>query len=87
MSGRRSSNEVARTERAMVRLLLGHGLPARKISVTCERGHPRVMVGDVDRSEEVWLNQRDVLIVKPDRQKPLIVLRMSLATETAKGTA
>jgi hypothetical protein len=34
-----------------------------------------------------WLNQRDVLIAKPDRQKPLVVLLISLATETAQGTA
>ncbi len=31
-----------------------------------------------------WLNQRDVLIVKADRQEPLVVLRMSLAAEIAK---
>jgi Holliday junction resolvase len=30
-----------------------------------------------------WLDQRDVLIVKADRQ-PLVVLRMSLAAEIAK---
>ncbi len=30
-----------------------------------------------------WLNQRDVLIVKADRQEPLVVLRMSLAAEIA----
>jgi hypothetical protein len=87
MSGRRSSNEVARTERAVVRLPLGHGLPARKVSVTCEPCHLRMMAGDVERSEEVWFNQRDVLIVKSDRQKPLIVLCMSPATGIAKGTA
>ena len=34
-----------------------------------------------------WLNQRDVLIVKADRQEPLVVLRMSLAAEIAEGTA
>jgi Holliday junction resolvase len=30
-----------------------------------------------------WRNQRDVLIVKADRQEPLVVLRLSLAMEAA----
>jgi AAA domain/Archaeal holliday junction resolvase (hjc) len=34
-----------------------------------------------------WLNQREVLIVKADRQEPLVVVRLSLAAEIAKGTA
>ena len=33
-----------------------------------------------------WLGQSDVLIVKADRQEPLVVLRMSLAAEITKGT-
>jgi hypothetical protein len=32
-----------------------------------------------------WLGQRDVLIVKADRDEPLVVLRMSLAAEIAKA--
>lgn len=91
MSGRQSSNKGARTERAMV---LSHGLPARKVSVMYKRGEDlRVVVGDVERLVEVkslaadCLHGRDLLIVKADRQKPLVVLRMSLATEIAKGTA
>jgi hypothetical protein len=94
MSGRRSSNKGARIERAMVRLLLGHALPARKVSVMYKRGEDlRVVVADVERSVEVkshaadCVDGRDLLIVKADRQKPLVVLRMSLATEIAKGTA
>ena len=92
MSGRRSSNKGARTERVM--RLLGHGLPARKVSVMYKRGEDlRVVVGDVEGSLELkrlavdCLDGRDLLIVKTDRQKPLVVLRMSLATEIAKGTA
>jgi hypothetical protein len=34
-----------------------------------------------------WLNERDVLIVKSDRQEPLVVVRLSLAAEIAKATA
>ena len=33
-----------------------------------------------------WLNQRDVLIVKADRQEPLVILRLSFAAEIAKLT-
>jgi Holliday junction resolvase len=32
-----------------------------------------------------WIDQRDVLIVKADRQEPLVVVRLSLAAEIAKG--
>ena len=31
-----------------------------------------------------WLNDRDVLIVKADRQEPVVVVRLSLAAEIAK---
>ena len=93
MSGRRSNNKGARIGRAMVGLLLGHGLPARKVSAMYKRGENlRLVVGDVERSMEVktpaadCLHRRDLLIVKADRQKPFVVLRMSLATEIAKGT-
>jgi Holliday junction resolvase len=34
-----------------------------------------------------WLNERDVLIIKSDRQEPLVVVRLSLAAEVAKGRA
>ena len=34
-----------------------------------------------------WLNQRDVLIVKADRQEPLVIVRLSLAAEIAKRGA
>ena len=31
-----------------------------------------------------WLTNRDVVVVKADRQEPLVVLRLSLAAEIAK---
>ncbi len=34
-----------------------------------------------------WLNERDVLIVKADRQEPLVVVRLTLAAEIAGGAA
>ena len=39
------------------------------------------------RELHCWLNQRDVLIVKADRQDPLVVLRLSLAAEISKLVA
>jgi hypothetical protein len=99
MRGRRSRDKGARAERAVVRLLLGHGLPARKVSAFYKRGEDlRVSVGDIERSVEVkcradgfrklyhWLNDRDILIVKSDREEPLVVLRVSLAAEIARRT-
>jgi hypothetical protein len=98
MSCRRSRDKGARTERAVVRLLLAYALPARKVSAMYKRDEDlRVIVGDVERSVEVkcraagfnrlydWLDDRDILIVKADRQEPLVVLRMSLAAEIAKA--
>jgi hypothetical protein len=98
MINRRSRDKGVRTDRAMVRLLQALGLSARKVSAMYKRGDDlRVIIGDVERPVEVkfraagfsqlydWLKQRDVLIVKADRQEPLIVLRMSLAAEIAKA--
>jgi hypothetical protein len=98
MSGCRSRDKGARTERAIVRLLLRYGLPARKVSAMYKRGEDlRVVVGDVERSVEVkcraagfgqlydWLCARDLLVLKADRQEPLVVLRLSLATKIVKG--
>jgi hypothetical protein len=98
MSGRRSRDKGARTERALVRLLQGQGIAAAKISrAWCAGADLRVPLLGVDRAVEVkcraagfrqfydWLKQRDVLIVKADRQEPLVVLRMSLAAEIAKS--
>jgi hypothetical protein len=97
MSGRRSRDKGARAERAIVRLLRGQGIVAEKISGMYRPGADlRVPLLAVDRSVEVkcraagfrklydWLNGRDVLIVKADRQEPLVVLRLSLAAEIAK---
>jgi hypothetical protein len=95
MSGHQSSDK---TDRAVVRLLQAQGLRSRKVSAMYKPGEDlRVIVGDVERSVEVkcravgfrqlydWLNQRDVSIVKADRQEALVVLRMSLAAEIAKA--
>ena len=58
MSGRRSSNKGARTERAM-RLLLGHGLPARDLfgrsDVQDTPGPKYQRLSRYDQTGLVWL--------------------------------
>ena len=97
MSGRRSRNKGARTERAIAKVLQANGFAAVKVSRAYQPGHDIVLplVG-CDLCVEVkaraggfrelygWLGCRDILIVKADRQEPLVVLRMSLAAESAK---
>jgi len=98
MSGRRSRDKVARAECAIVRLLQGQGIGAEKISGMYKPGADlRVPLRAVDRAVEVkcraagfrqlydWLDQRDVLIIKADRREPLVVVRLSLAAEIARG--
>ncbi len=100
MSGRRSRDKGARAERAIVRMLQGQGIVAEKMSGMYKPGADlRVPLLAADRAVEVkcraagfrqlynWLNQRDVLIVKADRQEPLVILRLSLAAEIAKVAA
>jgi Holliday junction resolvase len=97
MSGRRSRDKGNRTERAIVRLLQAQGIAATKISDMYRPGADISMslLGS-ERAVEVkcradgfrqlydWLDRRDVLIVKSDRQEPLVVVRLSLAAEIAK---
>jgi Holliday junction resolvase len=99
MSGRRSRDKGNRTERAIVRLLQAQGIAATKISGMYKPGADISMplLGS-DMAVEVkcradgfrqlydWLHRRDVLIVKSDRQEPLVVVRLSLAAEIAKRT-
>jgi hypothetical protein len=95
MSGRRSRDKGARTERAIVRLLQGQGIPAAK--TTACGADLSVPVLGIDRAVEVkcradgfrelygWLDSRDVLIVKADRREPLVVVRLSLAAEITRA--
>jgi Holliday junction resolvase len=98
MSGRRSRDKGNRTERAVVRLLQAQGIAATKISGMYKPGADiSISLLGSDRAVEVkcraagfrqlydWLDQRDVLIVKADRQEPLVVVRLSLAAEIAGG--
>jgi Holliday junction resolvase len=104
MSGRRSRDKGARTERGIVHALQANGFAATRVPLSGAAGGR--FAGDVvvsvqgrDLTVEVkaradgfrelygWLDGRDVLIVKADRQEPLVVPRMPLATGIAKGTA
>jgi hypothetical protein len=94
MSDRRSRDRDARTEQAD-HLLQASSIEAAKVRrawTLC--AHLRLPLSGVDRAVEVkrraaarkfydWLDQRDLLIVKADRQEPLVVLRMSLAAAIA----
>jgi hypothetical protein len=90
MTGRGSRDESARTERAIARLLQAQGIAAEKISGTYKPGADINMpLLGVDHAVEVkcrtagfaqlhgWLNGRDVLTVKADRQEPQVVLAVA----------
>jgi hypothetical protein len=96
MSGLRSRKKGVRVELAIAKLI-----GARKVSRAYQAGHDlELPLGD-DRILRIeckaradgfgtlyrWLDDRDVLIVKADRQEPLVIVRLSLAAEIVKGTA
>jgi hypothetical protein len=94
MSGLHSRGKGVRVELAIAKLI-----GARKVSRAYQAGHDlELPLGDdllrIEckarahgfRELYSWLDKRDVLIVKADRQEPLVVLRMGLAAEIAKRT-
>jgi Holliday junction resolvase len=102
MSGRRSRDKGARTERGIVHALQANGFAATRVPLSGAVGGR--FAGDVvmplmgrDLCVEVkaraegfrelysWLDNRDVLIVKADRQEALVVVRLSLAAEISKA--
>ena len=100
MSGPRSRDKGARTERAIAKILQVKGFAAAKISGMYKPGADISMpLLGVDRAVEVkcratgfaqlydWLDERDILIVKADHKEPLVVVRLSLATDIAKKAA
>jgi hypothetical protein len=83
-------------ERAIVRLLQDRGFAAEKVSGMYKRGPDISMpLLGVDRNVEVkcrgtgfrrlyeWLAGADFLIVRSDRQRPLVILPLALAVEIA----
>jgi hypothetical protein len=100
MSGRRSRDKGARTERAIAKVRRANGFAAAKLSCADQPGHDIVLtLSGRDLCVEVkarangfrelysWLDGRDALIVKSNYQEPLVILRLSLATDIAKKAA
>lgn len=96
MSGRASRDKGSRTERTIVRLLQENGFAAEKISGMYKPGSDiSIPLLGVDRRCEVkargdgfrqlyrWLEHAEILIVKADRLKPLVIVPLRLATEIA----
>jgi hypothetical protein len=99
MSGRRSRDKGG-TERASACVLQEQGVAAANIGRMYKPVAERsISFLGSDTTIEVkrrangfaqlydWLNDRDVLIGKADRQAPLVVLQLSLAAEIAKRMA
>jgi hypothetical protein len=88
-----------RTERALVRYLQDHGFAAERVPLSGSAGGRfsgdiTLPLLGVDRTVEVkcsngfrelfaWLNGASLLIVRTDRNDPLVILRLAFATEIA----
>jgi hypothetical protein len=96
VSGRRSGDESTRIERVSARVVQGQGVAAANISLMYKLGADISMsfLGSDTTIEAKrratgfaqlydWLNDRDVLIGKADRQEPLVVLCTSIAKSAA----
>jgi hypothetical protein len=98
MSGRHSRNKGSRDELALVKFLQAHGFAAEKISGMYKRG-PDVSLPllNFDRRIEVkvrargfgdlykWLSGADVLVIRADRQRPLVVVPLDFAIQVASA--
>jgi hypothetical protein len=96
LSGLRSRRKGVRVELAIAKLI-----GARKVSRAYQVGHDLELPLGENRMLRIeckaradgfrqlydWLNDRDLLVLKANRQSPLVVLRLSLAAEIAKRTA
>jgi hypothetical protein len=94
----KSRRKGARGELALVRLLQDRGFAAEKISRMYKRGPDlSVPLLGIDRSIEIkirsngfrelysWLDGADLLIVRADRQEPLVVVPLKLGIEIARA--
>jgi hypothetical protein len=71
----------------LARLLQAHGVATERVPLSGVAGVEVKARAAGFRELYCWLNERDVLVVKADRQEPLVVLRLSLAAEIAKVAA
>jgi hypothetical protein len=94
----KSRRKGARAELGLAYLLQDHGFAAEKISRMYKRGPDlSVPLLGIDRHVEIkirsngfqqlysWLDGADLLIVRADRQEPLVVVPLKLAIEIAKA--
>jgi hypothetical protein len=96
MSGLKSRRKGAIGERAIKRFLQDAGFACEKTSAMYKPG-PDLSVPILGRDRDVevkvrsggfkelykWLIERDILIIRADRQKPLVVLSLEFAAEIA----
>ena len=94
--GRSPKRKGTRTEQALVNELVAYGLPCHRVPLSGAVGglwsgdiHIRLL-GRIRRAEVKaraklqlysWFKSADLLIVKGDRQRPLVVLPIELAVE------
>jgi Holliday junction resolvase len=94
---KKSRDKGNRTERNVVHALQEQGIAAEKVSRMYKPGADlSVPVLGIDRNIEVksratgfsrlyaWLEDRYALVVKADRQEPLVIIRLRDAAEVAK---
>lgn len=100
MSGRAPRQKGDRLERAVVQLLKAHGVEAKRVPLSgAAAGYPGDVVVNALGREVVlecksranfktlygWLEGKDALILKADRQAPLVVVRLSDVLELLGG--
>jgi hypothetical protein len=94
----KSRRKGARTELEIVHTLQDAGIAGEKVSRMYRPGADlSVPLLGVDRDVEVksrahgfkqiydWMADRDVLVIKSDRQTPLVVVRLPFAIEVARA--
>jgi Holliday junction resolvase len=92
--GRKSQRKGAAEERALVKYLQAWGFAAEKVSKAYKPGEDlTVPVLGIDRTVEVkrrassplygWKRDCDILIVRADHERPLVILTLDLAAEIA----
>jgi hypothetical protein len=81
MTARRSRDKGARAERSVANALRANGIAAALPLLGRDLCAEVTARADGFRELYGWVTDRDALIVKADRLQPLVVVRLSLATE------
>ena len=100
MSGKKSRDKGCRTERSIVNTFKDAGIPAERVPLSgAVHGSfgGDIIIGDDKQKAEVkcrtngfkklysWLEDNDYLIVKADRQEPLVVMEIGRFINLFKG--